>query len=333
MQYTTLGRTGLRVSVAGLGCGGNSRLGQGTGRSTAESVALVRAAIDLGVNFVDTAEAYGTEDIVGEAIGAVPRDRVVVSTKCRVRRDGVLQSADDAVRSLEDSLRRLRTDHVDVFHLHAVPPADYAHARDVLAPALLEQKAKGKLRHLGITETGPRDPKQEMLTTAVTEPPWEVVMLAFHMMNQNARRTILPATRRRGVGTLLMFVVRNIFSRPEALARSMTELAEKGLVAAALAAQADPLGFLVHAGGAASLTDAAYRYARHEPGADVVLFGTGDVAHLRANVASILGPPLPASDTARLAELFGHLQGVGLDLPIRGRRRPSGTNARRDSAG
>jgi L-galactose dehydrogenase len=61
--------------------------------------------------------------------------------------------------------------------------------------------------------------------------------------------------------------------------------------------------------------EAAYRYARHEPGADVVLFGTGNPAHLEANIASILKPPLPAADSARLAELFGELQGVGLDLP------------------
>ncbi len=68
MDYTTLGRTGLRVSVAGLGCGGNSRLGKADGRSFAESVAVVRRALDLGVNFLDTAAAYGTEEIVGDAI-------------------------------------------------------------------------------------------------------------------------------------------------------------------------------------------------------------------------------------------------------------------------
>ncbi len=315
MEYKQLGRTGLKVSVAGLGCGGNSKLGQGTGRSVAQSVALVRAAIDLGVTFIDTAEAYGTEDIVGEAVAAVPRASVVLSTKSRVRRGAELLSAAGVVESLDASLRRLRTDHVDVFHLHAVPPADYGHALEILAPALLREKAKGKLRHLGITETGPRDPKQEMLARAVMEPPWEVVMLAFHMMNQNARRMILPTTQRRGVGTLLMFVVRNIFSRPDALARSLAELAASGQVPPALAAEAQPLSFLVHESGASSLTDAAYRYARHEPGVDVVLFGTGDTAHLHANVESILRPQLPEADTTRLAALFGHLRGVGLDLP------------------
>ena len=62
------------------------------------------------------------------------------------------------------------------------------------------------------------------------------------------------------------------------------------------------------------MTEAAYRFARHEPGVDVVLFGTGDAAHLRANVAALLKPPLPEADRAKLAELFGHLtEGIGLD--------------------
>jgi len=66
-------------------------------------------------------------------------------------------------------------------------------------------------------------------------------------------------------------------------------------------------------GGAANITEAAYRFARHEPGVDVVLFGTGDPAHLRTNVASLLKPPLPEADRAKLAALFGQLTGVGMD--------------------
>jgi L-galactose dehydrogenase len=61
------------------------------------------------------------------------------------------------------------------------------------------------------------------------------------------------------------------------------------------------------------MIEAAYRFARHEPGVDVVLFGTGDAGHLRSNVASLLKPPLPDADRAKLAALFGHLTGVGLD--------------------
>ncbi len=85
----------------------------------------------------------------------------------------------------------------------------------------------------------------------------------------------------------MMFAVRSIFARPAQLADTMKDLAAKGLVPAELAASDAPLGFLVHPDGASSVTDAAYRYVRHEPGVDVVLFGTGDAAHLKANIASI----------------------------------------------
>ena len=121
-------------------------------------------------------------------------------------------------------------------------------------------------------------------------------MLAFHMMNQNARAKVFPQTRANGIGTLLMFVVRSLFSRPGRLQETMRGLAGEGRVPAALAADDEPLGFLLHERGAASVIDAAYRYARHEPGADVILFGTGEIAHLESNLRSILAPPLPAAD-------------------------------------
>jgi len=321
MDYTTLGRTGLKVSVAGLGCGGNSRLGLSTGKTEAQAVALIRAAIDLGVNLIDTAAAYGTEDVVGQALRGVARDKVVVCTKVSRQSGEKLFTPEWVVQSLDSSLRTLGLDYVDVFQLHAVPPAAYEHSRDVIVPVLLKEKAKGKFRHLGITETAPNDPNQDMLYRAARDPQWETAMIAFHMMHQVSRERVFPATRANGVGTLMMFAVRGIFARPEHLAGTMKELAASGQVPAELAESDDPLGFLVHAGGASSVTDAAYRYVRHEPGVDVVLFGTGDQAHLRTNIASILAPPLPVVDRARLAELFGHLRGVGLDLPNRVRPR------------
>lgn len=316
MQYTTLGATGLRVSVAGLGGGGNSRLGLGAGKSEREVVALVRAALDLGINFFDTAESYDTEEILGRALAGVPRDSVVVSTKSRILDDdGNFLTRNALVANLEQSLRRLALDHVDVFHLHAVQPKHYEYALHELAPALLLQKQKGTIGHLGITETPPRDPDQAMLARSLDDACWEVMMLAFHMMNQGARQALFPRTREQGVGTLLMFVVRNVFSRPGVLQETLRELAQKGQVPQELAEDPEPLGFLIHAGGATSLTDAAYRFARHEPGADVVLFGTSSQDHLRANVASLLKPPLPQGDVAKLRTLFGHLRGVGLVFP------------------
>lgn len=316
MKYTLLGKTGLRVSVAGLGCGGNSRLGLGSGKSQADSVALIRTALDLGINFFDTAEVYGTEELLGRGLAASAREDVVISTKTRILDDAGNPLPTAAIlANLDNSLRKLAVDHIDVFHLHAVPVTHYDYALEVLAPALLREKEKGKLRHLGITETPPRDPDQMMLSRAVRDPCWEVVMLAFHMMNQGPRTTVFPLTLERGIGTLLMFVVRNIFSRPAVLIETMKQLANEGKVPQSLADSADPLGFLIHEGGASSLTDAAYRFARYEPGVDVVLFGTGEEAHLRANVASLLSPPLPAADVEKLRELFGALHGVGLVFP------------------
>ncbi len=323
MQYTTLGKTGLKVSVAGLGCGGNSMLGKGTGATTAESVALVREAIDLGVNLLDTAEVYGTEDIVGEAIAGLPRDHLVISTKTHAKRGDDWRTPEQVLAALDGSLKRLRLDHVDVYHLHGVHPSAYDHAHQVLVPALLRAREMGKIRCLGITETGPNDPDQTMLQRAVRDGCWDVVMLAYNMMNLGARRDVFPLTRQNGIGTLLMFVVRNIFSQPGLLSETAKKLVAEGKLRTDQVDVDDPLGFLVHADGARNITDAAYRFVRHEPGVDVVLFGTGKSAHLRTNIASILSAPLPTADVERLYTLFSHLKGVGLDLPnaMRGDKR------------
>ena len=312
MEYRPLGKTGLMVSVAGLGCGGNSRLGLGRGASVDDCVAIVRTAVDLGVNFLDTAEAYGTEEIVGAAARSYDRDRLVISTKA-IFNTG--DTGEIVTRRMEAALRRLGLDYVDILHFHAVAPAAYDHHRDVLAPALIKLKEQGKVRHIGITETSPNDPEQRMLTQAIQEAPWEVIMLAYSLMNQGARHRIFPVTQRRGIGTLLMFVVRNLFSNAAYRRDIFATLVEQGHLDPSILADGDPLGFLVAEGVAESITDAAYRYARHEQGVDVVLFGTGNKAHVKANVDSILRPPLAPPIIERLHATFGHLTGVGLDRP------------------
>jgi aryl-alcohol dehydrogenase-like predicted oxidoreductase len=309
--------------VAGLGCGGFSRLGLGTGHSADHAVGIIRQALDLGVILIDTAAAYGTEEVVGTALRGVPRDSVVVCTKASRSAGDAGFSADKVIASLDASLRRLRLDYVDVFQLHAVPPAAYDHVRDVIAPALLKQRDNGKFRFLGITETAPNDPDQTMLSRATCDACWDTAMMAFHLMAQGARTQVLPHTMANRLGTLMMFVVRGIFARPAQLAATMWDLAATGQVPAWLAESADPLGFLVHPGGASTVTEAAYRYARHEPGVDVVLFGTGDAGHLRTDIDSILKPPLPADDRVKLQALFSHLRGVGLDAPPARRSHPA----------
>jgi aryl-alcohol dehydrogenase-like predicted oxidoreductase len=315
MQYVTLGKTGLRVSVAGLGCGGNSRLGLGRGKTEAEAIALTRQALDMGVNLLDTAASYGTEAVIGKAIKAVPRDRVVIATKANIYRGNERFPPARVVESLENSLRQLDTDYIDIFQLHVVSPAIYDHALHEIAPALLRERDKGKFRHLGITETSPNDHEQKMLQRAVHDGVWEVMMLGFNLMHHNARTKVFPHTMAHNIGTLLMFTVRHMFSQPGRLEAKMQELVAAGQVPQWLAETDNPLGFLIHEGGASSVTDAAYRFVRHEPGVHVVLFGTSNPEHLRTNIASLLKPPLPIADRQKLADLFGHLLGVGLELP------------------
>jgi aryl-alcohol dehydrogenase-like predicted oxidoreductase len=321
MEYAALGRTGLRVSVAGLGCGGFSQLGLAQGKSEADAIAIIRLAIELGVNLFDTAASYGTEALLGKAIKSVRREDVVICTKAPFSYSNPHSTPEGIVASLDKSLRELDTEYIDVYQLHGVPPGAYDHALNDLAPVLLREKEKGKFRHLGITETAPHDLDHQVLHRAAQDGVWEVVMVGFHMMHQNARDRVLPVTRANGVGTLLMFAVRNIFSQPERLRATLRDLAAAGEVPQWLADTAEPLPLLLHEDGASTIPDAAYRFVRHEPGVDVVLFGTGNPEHLRSNIASILKPPLPEEDRRQLQTLFGHLVGIGLDAPHLSRSR------------
>src|SRR5271169_3090107 len=98
-----------------------------------------------------------------------------------------------------------------------------------------------------------------MLQRAVEDEVWDVVMVAFHMMHQTARAKVFPRSIANRVGTLLMFAVRNIFSRPERLAGALRELTGSGQLPRRLADAPNPLGFLIHAAGASTITEAAYR--------------------------------------------------------------------------
>jgi len=320
MEYTTLGRTGLKVSVAGLGCGGSSRLGLEAGHSEAHCADIIRRAAGLGVNLIDTARSYSTEHIVGAALKTIPRDSLVISTKHKVangRTTDTLLPAPAIVAGLETSLRALGTDYVDIFFLHTVFPAAYDHASTQLLPALKREQEKGKIRFLGVTEMAPADPRHTMSQHAASDGHWDVLMFAFHMLAQSARHTVFPAALAHNVGTLIMFAVRSLFSVPGRLQQDVAALAGAGRLPAWLALKDNPLDFLLHQHGAQSIIEAAYRYVRHEPGASVVLFGTGNPAHVQSNIEAILKPPLPQADSERIAELFGELEGVGLDLPTR----------------
>ena len=232
-------------------------------------------------------------------------------------------SAEEIVGALDNALRTMGTDYLDVFHLHGVGPEEYDHAVEELVPALLRERERGKFRFLGITEGTSRDLDHAMLTRALTDDFWDVLMVSFNMMHQGARAHVLPQARKRQVGTLIMAPARCLVSTPDRLAQAIRALAKEGILPPVLGDAEDPLGFLMQDGGADNLLDAAYRFARHASGGDVVLFGTGDLGHLEANIASLLKPPLPQASTDRLTALFGQLTGVGLDQIRRNERMPA----------
>src|SRR5262245_6933094 len=164
MEYTTLGKTGLKVSVAGLGCGGPSRLGlRGDAGSEAHAVRLIKQALDLGVTLLDTAENYGTEGTVGKAIAGRPRDRVVISTKKTLPTADQADPAGEIIKGLERSLKLLGTDYVDVYHLHNVEPEVYEFVQARLIEPLQRLKQQGKIRFIGATESFVVDTAHSML--------------------------------------------------------------------------------------------------------------------------------------------------------------------------
>ena len=202
MKYRTLGRTGLSVSEVGFGGAG---IGHVWGETTDEEcIAAVRRAVDLGVNFFDTSPMYGggrSEENLGRGLERL-RDRVYIATKVRLQTEADLADMSEAVRrSVEQSLRRLRTDWIDVLQIHhqlgpagsrylaaAGPPPRYAFrltgdAGMRLGAAMAQLVHEGKVRYLGITAwDGHRDVIEPLLSSGV----FHTAQILYNMLNRTA---------------------------------------------------------------------------------------------------------------------------------------------------
>jgi len=309
MQYTCLGGSGLRASVAGLGAGGYSRLGRNTGRSLGESVNLVRRAYELGINVFDTCNSYGTSYILRKAFEHRPRDSYLISCRIRSSEGGRVIDAARFEESLHSELRNLRADYVDLLQVGSVSPAHYDQVERLLLPAMQRLRAHGKARLLGIGEAFLRDPGHSMLVRALATGHWDLVLTGFNVCNQSARDRVLPAARSDSVGVLSAFAVRRALCGMRRLRVALRKLASAGLLEQDHEAF-EALQAMVREDGARSLLDLGYRFVRHEPGIHVSLFGTGDIDHLEADILSLLRPPLPEIDRARLIEVFGHIKSL-----------------------
>ncbi|GAA2247420.1 MULTISPECIES: aldo/keto reductase [Kitasatospora] len=196
MNTRSLGPEGLTVSAIGLGCMG---LSQGYGAADdAESIAAVHHAIDLGVNFLDTAQSYGSghnEQLLGRAL-AGRREKVVLATKFGIVRgeDGVrVDARPENVRGYcEASLARLGVDHIDLYYQHRIDPQVPI---EETVGAMAELVAEGKVRHLGLSEASP-----EELERAAATHPISAAQYEWSVWWRDIEDDVLPTARRLGIG-------------------------------------------------------------------------------------------------------------------------------------
>jgi len=197
MQKRTLGRSGLEVSAIGLGCMGLT-YGYGPATDTQDAVRLIRAAVDRGVTFFDTAEAYGpflNEELLGEALAPV-RDRVVIATKFGFKEGSPQKGVDsrpERIREVADAaLARLRTDRIDLFYQHRVDPN--VPIEDV-AGTVKDLIGQGKVKHLGLSEAGAQTIRRAHAVQPVT-----ALQSEYSMWWRDPEKEVLPVLEELGIG-------------------------------------------------------------------------------------------------------------------------------------
>jgi aryl-alcohol dehydrogenase-like predicted oxidoreductase len=197
MQKRKLGTSGLEVSALGLGCMGLS-FGYGPATDTQDAIKLIRKAYELGVTFFDSAEAYGpykNEEMLGEALDPI-RDHVVIATKFGFK-DGEtakgLDSRPESIRQVaESSLRRLRTDRIDLFYQHRVDPG--VPMEDV-AGTIKDLIQEGKVKHFGMSEAGVKS-----IRAAHAVQPVAALQSEYSLWWREPEKEVMPVLEELGIG-------------------------------------------------------------------------------------------------------------------------------------
>ena len=319
MERRRLGRTGLQVSVLGYGAGAVGGLFT-KGAAVDQERAMARA-IEAGINYFDTAAIYGngeSERNLGRALKALKAD-VVVGTKVRLVAEHRKDVAGAIVRGMEDSLKRMGRDHVDLFQLHNPLAAQDAGdklaveiALEQVAPAMEKLKASGKTRFIGFSGVG----EPAALLRAVDSKLFDTVQVVYNALNPSAGGPMPAGTPGLDYGRLL----------DKAMAADMGTIVIRALAGGALSGTTDrhplamqdvpPIGSapdfasdvarakqlepLVRDGVAGSLTELGERFVISHPAGSTMLIGYSTLDHLEAAIAAVEKGPLPDATLQRL---------------------------------
>jgi L-galactose dehydrogenase/L-glyceraldehyde 3-phosphate reductase len=323
MDYRTLGRTGLRVGVLGFGCGNvGGLLIRGT---PAERERAVARALELGINYFDTAPLYGdgqSETNLGQVLRTL-KPRLYVGTKFRVPDVPASGLASAVVSSLEASLKRLGLERVDLLQCHNLVTREHSarsvsvkDMRDAIVPALVRLVEQGKIGFYGMTALGETAALHEVLDAAMVQ----TAQVCFNLLNPSAARALPPRFPAQDFGRLLdhaeksrtgVIVIRVLaagaLSGTEARHPVAVPTVEPISTAPEYAVdvrRARLLEALVKEGHAVSLVEASLRFALTSAAISTVLLGYSSLEHLENAAAAIAKGPLSDAALARLPALW-----------------------------
>jgi aryl-alcohol dehydrogenase-like predicted oxidoreductase len=323
METRAFGRSGLRVSVLGFGCGMVG--GLMVRGAPADQERTVARALDVGINYFDTAVQYGngvSEENLGRVLKTLKPASAIVGTKVRLPSRDFGRIGAAIGESLEGSLRRLRMESVDIFHLHneisSNGGGETLSARQVLedvAPAFERLRQQGKFRHLGITAIGDTAALKQVIDSRL----FVSGQVTYNMLNSSAARPppanypaqdygrLFEHTRAAGVGVIAIRVLAGgalsgLLER-HPIASPPPEPIGSALTYEADVARARRLMPLVTEGFAGSLTEAATRFAISHPAVGTILVGMATPEQFEQALAAVEKGPLPQIALDRLAQL------------------------------
>ena len=323
MEMRVFGRTGMQLSSLGFGCGAVGGL-MVRGNPLDQERAIARA-IEAGVNYFDTAVQYGngeSEKNLGRVLQDLKPANIAVGTKVRLPPADRERIADAITKSLEDSLTRLRLDRVDIFHLHnsitetgGGPALSVRQVMDEVVPTFQRLRQQGKTRFLGITAVG----ETAALHQVINSRGFDSAQVVYNMLNPSAADALPPNypaqdygrlfnhTRAAGVGVIGIRVLAGGALSGSAERHPIASPAPEPIGSAmhydADVTRAGRLMPLVTEGFAASLTEAATRFALSHPAMGTILVGTATPQQFEDALAAVQKGPLPQAALERLSAL------------------------------